>query len=93
MNNELALQISEQRDDLCEWMVARFRELMEEDRIDDAICLADEWFEWADPENYINESTHFYNEDGSSNSTSTYQKQIVTFSWIYVMSKILRRWM
>ena len=63
MNNELALQISEQRDDLCEWMVARFRELMEEDRIDDAICLADEWFEWADPENYINESTHFYNED------------------------------
>ena len=63
MNNELALQISEQRDDLCEWMIARFRELMEADRIDDAICLADEWFEWADPENYINEQTLFYNED------------------------------
>ena len=76
MNNELALQISEQRDDLCEWMIARFRELMEADRIDDAICLADEWFEWADPKNYINEQTHFYDENEPSHSTSAYQKQI-----------------
>ena len=36
MNNVDALRISQQRDDICEWVVARFRELMEEDRIDDA---------------------------------------------------------
>ena len=36
---------------------------MEGDRIDDALCFADEWFEWLDPNNYINESTHFYNVD------------------------------
>lgn len=62
MNNELALQISENRDDLCEWVISRFRYLIEQDRTDDAICLADEWFEWLDPENYINESTHWYDE-------------------------------
>ena len=38
MNNVDALRISGQRDDICEWVVARFRELMEEDRIDDAIA-------------------------------------------------------
>ena len=63
MNNVDALRISGQRDDICEWAVARFRELMEENRIDDAICFADEWFEWLDPNNYINESTHFFDED------------------------------
>ena len=63
MNNVDALRISQQLDDICEWAVARFRELMEGDRIDDALCFADEWFEWLDPNNYINESTHFYNVD------------------------------
>tara|TARA_Y100000356_G_C11013784_1_gene159685 strand:+ start:75 stop:302 length:228 start_codon:yes stop_codon:yes gene_type:complete len=63
MNNVDALRISGQRDDICEWAVARFRELMEENRIDDAISFADEFFEWLDPNNYINESTHFYNVD------------------------------
>lgn len=63
MNNELTLQISEQRDDICEWMVARFRELMDENRVDDAIALADEYLEWVNPDSYIDESTHFYNED------------------------------
>ena len=63
MNNELALQISEQRDDICEWMMTRFRELMSDDRIDDALHFADEWFEWMDPEGYANEQTLFYNEE------------------------------
>ena len=63
MNNELTLQISEQRDDICGWMVERFRNLLEEKRTEDAMALGDEFFEWADPENYIHESTHFYNED------------------------------
>ena len=63
MNNEFALQISENRDAICEWVVERFRDLIAENRTDDAICFADEWFEWLDPNNYINESTHFYNVD------------------------------
>lgn len=62
MNNIDALRISEQRDDISEWAIARFRELMEEDRIDDAISFADEWFEWLDPENYESEETLFYDE-------------------------------
>lgn len=62
MNNIDALRISENRDDLCGWAVERFRELLAEGRNDDAICLADEWFEWLDPENYINEQTHYYDE-------------------------------
>ena len=61
MNNELTLQISEQRDEICNWMVERFRNLLEEKRMEDAMALGDEFFEWADPENYINESTMFYN--------------------------------
>ena len=63
MNNELTLQISEQRDQICNWMVERFRNLLEEKRMEDAMALGDEFFEWADPENYINESTLCYNED------------------------------
>ena len=31
--------------------------------MEDAMAIGDEFFEWADPENYINESTLFYNED------------------------------
>ena len=54
MNNELTLQISEQRDEICNWMVERFRNLLEEKRMEDAMALGDEFFEWADPENYIN---------------------------------------
>jgi hypothetical protein len=63
MNNVDALRISEQRDDICEWMMTRFRELIADDRVDDALHFADEWFEWMDPEGYINEQTLFYNED------------------------------
>ena len=62
MNNELALKVSEQRDDICEWVISHFRDLMAEDRVDDALYFADEWFEWMDPNNYINESTHFFDE-------------------------------
>ena len=62
MNTELTLQISEQRDQICNWMVERFRYLIEEKRMEDAMALGEEFFEGADPENYINESTLFYNK-------------------------------
>ena len=63
MNNVDALRISQQRDDVCEWIIDRFRLLIQEVRVDDALAFADEWFEWMDPENYIDEETLFYAED------------------------------
>ena len=60
--NNMDVLISERRDTLCEWAVERFRELIEEDRHDDAICFADEWFEWMDPENHEQEETLFIDE-------------------------------
>ena len=44
MNNELTLQISEQRDQICNWMVERFRYLIEEKRMEDAMAIGDEFF-------------------------------------------------
>ncbi len=50
-------------DDLTTWITKRFRYLYGNKRHDDAIEFANEWFEWLDPNNYINESTLFYNEN------------------------------
>ena len=56
-------RISAQRDSIYEGVVNQFCTLMANERIDDALALADEFFEWMDPRTYINESTHFYLED------------------------------
>ena len=55
-------RISAQRDDIYEGVVAQFRVLMAKDMIDEALALADEFFEWMDPEQLENEPTVFYNE-------------------------------
>ncbi len=55
--------ISARRDDIYEWATDRFKQLMSEDRIDDALALADEFFEWLDPEQLHSEETLFYNEE------------------------------
>ena len=55
--------ISSRSDDIYEWATGRFKQLMAEDRIDDALALADEFFEWLDPEQLHNEQTLFYNEE------------------------------
>jgi putative SOS response-associated peptidase YedK len=55
--------ISARRDDIYEWATDRFKQLMSEDRLDDALALADEFFEWLDPEQLHNEQTLFYNEE------------------------------
>ena len=55
--------ISSRRDDIYEWATGRFKQLMSEDRIDDALALADEFFEWLDPEQLHSEETLFYNEE------------------------------
>ena len=55
-------RISAQRDDIYEGVVAQFRVLMAKDMINEALALADEFFEWMDPEQLENEPTVFYNE-------------------------------
>ena len=55
-------RISAQRDDIYEGVVAQFRVLMANDMIDEALALADEFFEWMDPEQLEDEPTVFYNE-------------------------------
>jgi putative SOS response-associated peptidase YedK len=62
MNNVDALRISQQRDDIYDSIVARFRVHMENDDVDSALCLADEFYEWMDPDQLENEPTLFYNE-------------------------------
>ena len=60
MNNEEALLISQRRDDIYEWVVSRFKTLMAEERVDDALCFADEYFEWLDPNQLDDEETLFF---------------------------------
>ena len=55
--------ISSRRDDIYEWATGRFKQLMAEERIDDALALADEFFEWLDPEQLHTEETFFYDEE------------------------------
>ena len=55
--------ISSRRDEIYEWATGRCKQLMAEERIDDALALADEFFEWLDPEQLHSEETLFYNEE------------------------------
>ena len=56
-------RLSEQRDDIYDWCVERFRYHMANDNIDEALALADEFFEWMDPDGLEKEETGFYNEN------------------------------
>ena len=60
MNNEEALLISQRRAAIYEWVVSRFKTLMAEERVDDALCFADEYFEWLDPNQLDDEETLFF---------------------------------
>jgi hypothetical protein len=62
MNNVDALRISQQRDDIYDWACTRFKDLIAEDRTEDALAFADEYFEWLDPEQLDNEVTLFFDE-------------------------------
>ena len=55
--------LNDARGNLILWIVERFRYLRAEDRESDALCFADEWFEWLSPDDYINESTLFFDTD------------------------------
>ena len=55
--------LNDARGNLILWIVERFRYLRAENRESDALCFADEWFEWLSPDDYINESTLFFDEE------------------------------
>jgi hypothetical protein len=63
MNNEDCLRISQYRDDIYDWACDRFKQLIAEDQVDNALAFADEFFEWLDPEQLDNEVTLFFNEN------------------------------
>lgn len=56
-------RISAQRDDIYEGVVSQFRNLMANEQIDDALALADEFFEWMDPNQLEDEETIYLNEN------------------------------
>jgi len=55
-------RMSEQRDAIYEYVVDMFRHHMSNDDIDSAMALADEFYEWMDPEQLETEPTFFVNE-------------------------------
>ena len=63
MNNLDALRISRQRDAIYDWVVGRVRVQISENDINGAMALADEFFEWMDPDNLDSEQTFFINEN------------------------------
>tara|TARA_B100000035_G_scaffold296085_1_gene287714 strand:+ start:614 stop:859 length:246 start_codon:yes stop_codon:yes gene_type:complete len=64
MNNDQGTveRLSQQRDDIYEYVVGMFRVHMENDDIDSAMALADEFYEWMDPDQLEDEVTAFFDE-------------------------------
>ena len=61
-DEETTARISEQRDNIFDYVIDRFKDLMSENDIDSALALADEFFEWMNPEQCDEEPTIFFNE-------------------------------
>lgn len=62
MNNEDCLRISQHRDAIYDYMCDRFQQLIAAEDHDSALALADEFFEWLDPNQCEEEPTHYYDE-------------------------------
>jgi len=58
-----AERLSYQRDLIYDYVVEMFRHHMANDDIDNAMALADEFYEWMDPNQLENEETIYYNEE------------------------------
>ena len=63
MSNSVEIRLSEQRDAITDWVSDKFHEFMKDERIDDALALADEFFEWLDPEQLDTEETLYTDYD------------------------------
>ena len=62
-DEETTARISEQRDNIYDYVIDRFKDLISNNDINDALCLADEFFEWMNPEMLENEPTIFFHSD------------------------------
>jgi hypothetical protein len=56
-------RLSAQRDDIYDWCCERFKELLANDDHASALALADEFFEWLDPEQMDDEETLYTDYD------------------------------
>tara|TARA_B100000609_G_C17043464_1_gene345070 strand:+ start:464 stop:700 length:237 start_codon:yes stop_codon:yes gene_type:complete len=67
MNNEQSnnerVRISKQRDSILDIMTEKFRDHIANDRIDDAMVIADEYFEWLHPNFAMKEDTLYADYD------------------------------
>lgn len=61
-DEETTARISAQRDEIYDSIIDRFKDLMANNDIDSALALADEFFEWMDPEQCDEEPTIFFHE-------------------------------
>jgi len=56
-------RLSYQRDLVYDYCCERFKELIAEDRHEDALAIADEFYEWLDPDQMEEEETMYFNEE------------------------------
>ena len=62
-DEDTTARISEQRDNIYDYVIDRFKDLISNNDLNDALCLADEFFEWMNPEMLENEPTIFFHSD------------------------------
>ena len=62
-DEETTARISEQRDNIYDYVIDRFKDLISNNDINDSLALADEFFEWMNPEMPESEPTIFFHED------------------------------
>ena len=62
-DEETTARISEQRDNIYDYVIDRFKDLMSNNDLNDALCLADEFFEWMNPDMLESEPTIFFHSD------------------------------
>ena len=61
-DEETTARLSEQRDNIYDYVIDRFKDLISHNDLDDALALADEFFEWMNPEMLEDEPTIFSHE-------------------------------
>ena len=62
-DEDTTARISEQRDNIYDYVIDRFKDLISNNDMNDALCLADEFFEWMNPDMLENEPTIFFHSD------------------------------
>ena len=62
-DEDTTARISEQRDNIYDYVIDRFKDLISNNDMDNALAMADEFFEWMNPEMLENEPTIFFHSD------------------------------